>query len=82
MRITLVMIGLMCCLVGLQFLTIDKIVLHQGVMPPADPEGQFYEVDDASQRHIDLPDSGGFALVALGAICLLFALALRRRKKV
>ena len=78
MRISLIFIGLICCLIGMQFLVVDKIVLHQGVLRPADPEAQFYEVDDASQRHIDLPDSGGFALLALGAICLLFSLGLKR----
>jgi hypothetical protein len=80
MRISLVIAGLVLCLIGSQFFLVDKIVLHEGVLAPEDPEGQFYEVDDTSQRHIDLPDSGGFALTALGAICLLFSLGLKRHR--
>jgi hypothetical protein len=80
-RLTLVIVGLISCLIGVQVFVVDKIVLHEGVMPPADPKAQFYEVDDASQRHIDLPDSAGFALVAVGAICLLFSLGLKRARE-
>jgi hypothetical protein len=80
MRSALVIIGLVCCLVGAQFLLVDKIVLHPGWFPPADPEAQFYEIDDSSQRHFDLPDSGGYALVVMGVACLLFVLALKRQK--
>jgi hypothetical protein len=81
MRTALVIGGFVLCLIGVQFLVVDKIVLHEGVLPPADPEAQFYEVNDAALRHIDLPDSGGFALVALGAVLLLFSIGLRKGKE-
>jgi hypothetical protein len=81
MRLSLVIAGLISCLIGVQIFVVDKVVLHEGVLAPADPEGQFYEVDDASQRHIDLPDSAGFVLVAVGAICLLFSVGLKRQRE-
>jgi len=80
MRAALIIVGFLCCLIGTLFLVADKIVLHEGVLPPEDPEAQFYEVDDAAQRHIDLPDSGGFVLVALGTAFLMFSLGLRRQR--
>lgn len=80
MRIALLIIGCLCCLIGAEFLLVDKIVLHDGVLPPKNPEEQFYEVDDTAQRHIDLPDSGGFVLVAVGAVCLMFSLGLKRHR--
>jgi hypothetical protein len=81
MRISLIIGGFILCFIGAQFLFVDKIVLHEGVMVPADPQAQFYEVDDSSQRHIDLPDSGGYALLAVGIVCLFFSLGLKRRKE-
>ena len=81
MRMSLVIGGFVLCLIGVQFLLVDKIVLHPGVMVPADPQAQFYEVDDSQQRHIDLPDWGGFVLLATGVVCLLFSLGLKRSKE-
>jgi hypothetical protein len=81
MRMSLIIGGFVLCLIGAQFLLVDKIVLHQGVLAPTDPQAQFYEVDDSRQRHIDLPDWGGFVLVAMGVVCLLFSLGLKRTKE-
>lgn len=81
MRVALLIIGLLCCLVGAEFLLVDRIVLHEGVLPPEDPEAQFYEIDDAGQRHIDLPNSAGYVLVAIGAVCLMFSLGLKRHRE-
>jgi hypothetical protein len=81
MRAALLIFGFLCCLVGAQFLLVDKIVLHIGVLPPEDPEAQFYEVDDTAQRHVNLPDSGGYVLLAIGVVCLMYTLAMRRQRE-
>ena len=89
MRNALLAVGILCCLIGAEFLLVDKIVLHKGVWPPdksvswedSSAETSNDGTSDEAQRHIDLPDSGGFVLVAIGAICLMYFVALRRHKE-
>jgi hypothetical protein len=78
MRTTLIIIGLILCLIAGEILLIDKIVLHEGLLPPAETAAPYDEGGDYRQRHIDLPDSGGFALMAVGIVFLLFSLGLKR----
>src|SRR5262249_36976137 len=80
MRMTLILVGVLCCLIGGEFLFVDKIVLH----PPVPRGARTARDDDEPQpvgRVIDLPDAGGYVLLAVGVVCLLYSVALRRQKE-
>jgi hypothetical protein len=78
-RVGLIVLSFILCFIGAQFMAVDKIVLHEGLLPvigsPADSSAS---TTASSQRQIDLPDSGGFALVAAGIVCLMFSLGLKK----
>ncbi len=79
MRNVLLIVSLLCFMFGAEFLLVDKIVLSEGIFTSAaDPD----DIEsDAAQRQIDLPDSGGYVLIAIGAMCLTYFVALRRHRE-
>ena len=78
MRSLLLIVGFICCLVGGQFLIVDKVVLHA---PRARSSRKSEEVTGPREPTvIDLPDSGGYVMVACGIACLMYYSALRTRK--
>ncbi len=86
MRIALLALGLLCCLIGGEILLVDKVVLHGGSSSVDEFSDEFAvnENDDSaapSGRVIDLPDSGGYVLVAVGVACLVFHVAMGRSKE-
>ena len=81
MRIALLAVGILCVLIGLEFLLVDKIVLHEFVMKPPDAVRQTDDYPETGGRVIDLPDSGGYVLLAIGVVCLMYFVAIRRQKE-
>jgi hypothetical protein len=81
MRIACLAVGLLCLLFGAELLVVDKIVLHPPSPAAAERAGVSYEDSDEAGRVIDLPDSAGFVLLAAGAVCVTFFLALAKRKE-
>ena len=79
MRIALLAFGLLCCLIGAEFLIVDKIVLHGPAPGSAEPDEREAAGEEPG-RVIDLPDSGGFALVAVGAASIMLFAALGRKR--
>ncbi len=81
MRLALLVFGCLCCLIGAEFLIVDKVVLHDFTLrhaaTPAAGDGR----PDAAPQLIDLPDSAGYVLVAVGVVALMYHLALGRRER-
>ena len=80
MRSALLITGLFCCLIGAEFLIVDRIVLHQFPARSAATAADSDDTPDPGPRVIKLPDSGGYVLVAMGVACLLYFVALRRQR--
>ena len=80
MRRTLSTIGQLCCVFGLQLLLVDKIVLQPFIPWPAQTNNPASGSPEAGLRLIDLPDSGGYVLLAVGVVCLMYFVALGGRK--
>ena len=80
MRRALLSVGQLCCIFGLQVLLVDKIVPHRFVPVPAQLLDRSSGASDAGPRVIDLPDSGGYVLMALGIVCLMYVVALGGKK--
>lgn len=79
MRIALLAFGFLCCLIGAEILIVDKVILHGTSTQSAEPN-EWEEANEVSGRVIDLPDSGGFALVAVGTASIMLFAALGRKK--
>jgi hypothetical protein len=83
MRPALLIVGLVCCLIGLELVIVDQVVLH-GFSDSRNVDEADEEQDASSQaapRLIDLPDSAGYALLAVGIASLMYSLALRRSRE-
>jgi hypothetical protein len=76
MRLVLLVIGCLCVFIGAEFLVVDKVVLHDFSSNTRAERG----VEEPGARVIDLPDLGGYLLVAGGAACIMFSLALGRQE--
>ena len=73
MRLAVLGLGLVCLLIGVQFLVVDQIVLHEFELEgEGEPGGAATEVEE---RLVDLPDWAGYVLVAIGIAGTLFFLA-------
>ena len=81
MRIALLILGLLCCLIGSEILFVDKIVLHGDTAPAEEFSDEFDASSVGSGRVIDLPDSGGYVLVAVGVACIMVNAAMRQHKE-
>ena len=80
MRRFLSTIGQLCCVFGLQFLLVDKIVLHRYVPMPARLVDSTSGASETGLRVVDLPDTGGYILLAVGVVCLMYFVALGGKK--
>jgi hypothetical protein len=80
MRRTLLSVGQLCCIFGLQILLVDKIVPHQFVPVPAQLLDPASGTSESGLRVIDLPDSGGYVLIVVGIVCLMYLVALGGKK--
>ena len=80
MRNALLLIGLACCVAGAQLLVVDKVVLHdfsgRSTTGSAEDGGE----ETSGPIVIDLPDSGGYVLVAVGTACLMYFVGSRHQK--
>jgi hypothetical protein len=71
MRGFLLVFGIVCLCVGAEILIVDKIIIHDFGMGQPRPE---------ADRLIDLPDSAGYVLVALGIVSSMYFMALGRQR--
>ena len=81
MRIALIALAIVCGILGGEIIVVDKVVLHGASVREDEFTDEFADetgIDPA--RVIDLPDSGGYVLIAIGATCLLFSVAMGRSK--
>jgi hypothetical protein len=62
-------------------LVIDQVMINPAIVQPRETATQ-PEPEPGLKRGvwIDLPDSGGYVLIALGVICLLYFTALRVKR--
>ena len=81
MRIACLAVGLLCVLFGVEFLWVDKIVLHPPSPAAAERAGVSYEDSGEAGRVIDLPDSAGYVLLAVGTVCVTLFFALAKHKE-
>ena len=81
MRNALLIIGIVCIVAGAQLLIVDKIVLHDfsGRSSSSNEDGDGEQ--NAGPIVIDLPDSGGYVLVAVGTACILYFVGSRHQKE-
>ncbi|MFN0197843.1 MAG: hypothetical protein ACKVT0_13950 [Planctomycetaceae bacterium] len=83
LRATFFACGLFVFLVGVQFLAVDKMILHgKDDKTPRDSQfrGLFTTVTPQGQRVFDPQDWSAFALMSVGSVTMLYAAALPRRK--
>jgi hypothetical protein len=72
MRGFLLVLGIVCLCVGAEILIVDKIIIHDfGVGEPRSEVA----------RLVDLPDSLGYVLVALGIVSSMYFMALGRQRE-
>lgn len=81
LRSTFFSVGLFVALCGGSLLFIDKIVLDptQAPVRPSGFRGLFASMATPDQKTIDPPDWAAFSLISIGAITMLYAVALPRK---
>jgi hypothetical protein len=74
--------GLFVLLCGVMFLFVDKIVLSSQEDPSRTPgiRGMFMSVNGNRQEVVDPPDWAAFSLMSVGAVTILYSIALPRKK--
>lgn len=72
--------GAYCCLLGLQFLTIDKAILTSQEPAPSRFMGvNFAGMSAARNKEMTPPDWAPWSLMSLGAVTLLYSITLPAR---
>jgi len=81
LRSTFFSMGLFVALWGAAFLAVDKVILTSRAQSDREPgfRGLFTSVDAQRQQIIDPPDWAAFSLMSVGAVTMLYAVALPKK---
>jgi hypothetical protein len=82
MRASFFAAGLFVALWGASFLLVDKLVLHlkDDSTREAGVRGMFMSITPTKQKVFDPPDWAAFSLMSVGAVTMLYAVALPKKQ--
>ena len=75
--------GLFVTLCGVSLLFVDKLILNaeEGAEPESGISSMFSSVTPDRQQVIDPPDWAAFSLMSVGAVTMLYSIALPQKKE-